>query len=71
MLSASDGGGSGSLVSMPNLPSLDFYMENEIKKATAMLHCFTATLGEVCTGACSQTLTRTSSDLTQWDGICV
>ena len=69
MLSASDGGGSGSLVSMPNLPSVDFYMENEIKKATAMLHCFTATLGEV--PAHRHSLTRTSSDLTQRDGICV
>ena len=46
MLTPSDSG-SGSLVSMPNLPSVDFYLENEIKKATAMLHCFTATLGEV------------------------
>lgn len=41
------GGGGGSLISMPNLPSLDFYLENEIKKAAAMLYCFTATLGEV------------------------
>eukprot|EP01038_Epipyxis_sp_PR26KG_P011820 gene11820-15818_t len=32
--------------SMPNLPSLDFYMENEIRKATTMLLCFKNTLGE-------------------------
>jgi lipid-binding SYLF domain-containing protein len=38
--------GNGSNSSMPNLPSVDFYMENEIKKASSMLYCFTNTLGE-------------------------
>eukprot|EP00597_Dinobryon_sp_UTEXLB2267_P005096 CAMPEP_0170070704 /NCGR_PEP_ID=MMETSP0019_2-20121128/8894_1 /TAXON_ID=98059 /ORGANISM="Dinobryon sp., Strain UTEXLB2267" /LENGTH=424 /DNA_ID=CAMNT_0010279045 /DNA_START=174 /DNA_END=1448 /DNA_ORIENTATION=- len=38
--------GNGSNGSMPNLPSVDFYMENEIKKAASMLYCFTNTLGE-------------------------
>jgi lipid-binding SYLF domain-containing protein len=32
--------------SLPSLPSIDFYLENEIKKATTMLHCFKNTLGE-------------------------
>lgn len=32
--------------SIPSLPSIDFYLENEIKKATTMLHCFKNTLGE-------------------------
>lgn len=31
---------------MPNLPSVDFYLENEIKKSTVMLHSFKNTLGE-------------------------
>jgi len=31
---------------IPNLPSIDFYLENEIKKAAAMLYSFKNTLGE-------------------------
>lgn len=31
---------------MPNLPAIDFYMENEIAKATNMLYSFKNTLGE-------------------------
>lgn len=31
---------------MPNMPSIDFYMENEIAKATTMLYNFKNTLGE-------------------------
>jgi lipid-binding SYLF domain-containing protein len=31
---------------VPSLPSIDFYLENEIKKATSMLFCFKNTLGE-------------------------
>lgn len=31
---------------MTNLPSVDFYLENEIKKATNMLYYFTKTVGE-------------------------
>ena len=31
---------------VPNLPSIDFYLENEIKKASSMLYCFKNTLGE-------------------------
>lgn len=31
---------------IPNLPSIDFYLENEIKKATRMLLCLRNTLGE-------------------------
>jgi len=31
---------------MPNLPSIDFYLQNEIKKATEMLFHFKTTLGE-------------------------
>jgi lipid-binding SYLF domain-containing protein len=31
---------------MPNLPSIDFYLEKEIKKATTMLYSFKNTLGE-------------------------
>jgi SH3 domain-containing YSC84-like protein 1 len=31
---------------MPSLPSIDFYLEKEIKKATAMLYGFKNTLGE-------------------------
>ena len=32
--------------SIPSLPSIDFYLENEIKKAATMLNCFTKTAGE-------------------------
>jgi hypothetical protein len=31
---------------MPNMPAIDFYMENEIAKATNMLYSFKNTLGE-------------------------
>lgn len=31
---------------IPSLPSVDFYLENEIKKATSMLTVFTKTVGE-------------------------
>lgn len=36
----------GQSTALPNLPAIDFYMENEIAKATSMLYSFKNTLGE-------------------------